>query len=95
MKVPVAQTKDFTLYLEQLDDCVVIHCDVWAKWSKLVKKHLTDCFQKLTTKSTEPIYALHAVGDEKHKKLLKMFGFERQGDILGVDGNKYDIYVWR
>lgn len=95
MKIPVVQHDQFILYLERLDDCVVIHCDVLVRWTKAVKKNLSECFQKLTVNVGEPIYAMHTPSDTKHRKFLEMFGFTKYGDIYGVDGNKYDIYVWR
>ena len=95
MKIPVLQNDKFVLYLEQMEDCLVIHCDVLVKWTKNVKKELLDGFQKLTNMCKEPLYALHTPDDAKHKKFLEMYGFEYHSYICGKDGNKYEIYVWR
>lgn len=94
-KIPVIKNEEFILYLEQMDDCVVIHCDVLVKWTKGVKQRLSTSFGHLTDDRREPFYALHLPGDKKHNKFLKMFGFELYGHARGTDGNDYDIYVWR
>lgn len=95
MKVPVVNTSDYILYLEELPDCLVIHCDVLTKWSKEVKKKLEVDFENLMIACNQPVYALHTPSDKKHEKFLKMFKFEYFKPFQGTDGNNYDIYVWR
>lgn len=95
MKIPVIQTDEFILYIEQMSDCLVIHCDVLKKWTKEVKNRLTVSFEELTERCGQPLYALHVPSDKKHEKFLKMFNFSYFKSITGVDGNDYDIYVWR
>jgi hypothetical protein len=95
VKVPTVQNDEFILYLERLEQGVFIHCDVLVRWSKEVKRRLGNCFQKLIDEIGTPIYALHIPNDGKHKKFLGMFGFEYCDRVVGLDGNEYEIYVWR
>jgi len=39
MKCPIVKTKEFTIYLEELNYNMFIHCDVNVKWSKDIKKN--------------------------------------------------------
>lgn len=95
MKVPVIDTEDYILYLEELQDCLVIHCDIKTKWSKEVKRKLDVDFRRLMKECHKPVCALHTPNDKKHEKFLKMFDFEYLKQFQGTDGNNYDIYVWR
>lgn len=95
MKVPVISTENFILYLEQDMEYLFIHCDVLNKWTKKIKKQLTDSFKELTDLYQQPLYALHTRTDKKHEKFLKMFNFSYLQSIVGLDNNEYDIYVWR
>lgn len=95
MKYPVVETEDFTIYLEDVDGYIFIHCDVFSKWSKEVKKKLQWWFNRLTETHNKELFALHSPEDTKHEKFLKMFGFEYLRSIVGTDDNNYDIYIWR
>lgn len=95
MKTPVIVTKDFILYLEDDNGFTFIHCDVLNRWTKEVKKELGNSFKFLTAKYGQPLYALHTKEDKKHEKFLKMFDFSYLQSITGLNGNNYDIYVWR
>ena len=95
MKVPTIQTDEFILYLERLEQGVFIHCDVLVKWTKKVKQRLNDCFERLIDQVKAPIYALHIPNDGKHKKFLELYGFQYCDRVTGLDGNEYEIYVWR
>lgn len=95
MKIPVIQTKEFILYLEDFDNYLFIHCDVLTKWTKEVKNNLKLWFKRLTDECGKDIFALHTPEDKKHEKFLKMFDFSYLQSIIGKDGNNYDIYIWR
>jgi hypothetical protein len=95
MKVPVLDTDDFVLYIEEVDDNSFIHCDVVAKWNKTVKRNLQIAFNLLTQEYGKELYALHAPEDKKHEKFLKMFNFSYLQSLTGKDGKDYDIYIWR
>lgn len=95
MKVPVIQNKQFVLYLEDYNGSLFIHCDILLKWSKEVKQNLKNWFTILTKECGKELYALHTPEDKKHEKFLRMFDFSYLHSIIGIDGNKYDIYIWR
>jgi hypothetical protein len=95
LKVPVVETNEFILYLEEDHGFTFIHCDVLVRWTREVKNNLTNKFKELTTLYGKPLYAIHSKEDKKHEKFLKMYGFSYQNTIKGLDNNDYDIYVWR
>jgi hypothetical protein len=95
MKVPVLDTDDFVLYLEDVNGNSFIHCDVLAKWNKTVKKRLQVAFNLLVKEYGKELYALHTPEDRKHEKFLKMFDFSYLQSLTGKDGKDYDIYIWR
>lgn len=95
MKVPVLDTDDFVLYLEEVNGDTFIHCDVLEKWNKTTKKKLKLAFDLLTSEYGKELFALHTPADKKHEKFLKMFDFSYLMSTKGIDGNDYDIYTWR
>ena len=95
MKVPVLQTPEFVLYLEEFDGLWFIHCDVLVKWTKSVKSNLAKWFDVLTKECGKELYALHSPNDKKHERFLKMFDFSYLNSFKGTDGNNYDVYIWR
>jgi len=95
MKVPVITTKQFVLYLEDVDSNVFIHCDILVEWTKEVKKNLKTWFYRLAKEYGKELYALHTPEDKKHEKFLKMFDFSYLNSFKGTDGNNYDVYIWR
>ena len=95
MKVPVLQTPEFVLYLEEFDGLCFIHCDVLVKWTKNVKSKLAKWFDVLTKECGKELYALHSPNDKKHEKFLKIFDFSYLNSFIGIDGNNYDVYIWR
>lgn len=95
MKIPVIQNNQFVLYLEDVDGNLFIHCDILTKWSKEVKQNLKSWFNGLTSVHGKELYALHNPKDKKHEKFLRMFDFSYLKSFIGIDGNNYDIYIWR
>ena len=41
----------------------------------------------------QDLYAVHDIGDEKHKKFLALFDFQFLQDFVGLDGQNRQIYV--
>jgi hypothetical protein len=95
LKVPVVQTDQFILYIEDVDGYWFIHCDVLTKWNKAVKHNLKLWFKRLTDECGKELFALHTPEDKKHEKFLKIFNFSYLHSIKGNDSKNYDIYIWR
>jgi predicted lactoylglutathione lyase len=95
MKVPVIDTNNFVIYLEEDLNNFFIHCDVKVKWNKKIKKELLTAFKELTKNWNKELYALHTPEDKKHKKFLQMFDFVYCASFIGTDGKEYEIYIWR
>ena len=47
IKIPVLTTKEFVLYLEDVNDNTFIHCDIRTKWDKELKHNLGFSFKIL------------------------------------------------
>jgi len=94
VKTPVIFHNDYVVFLE--NDCgfTFIHCDC-IKWTKSVKKNLLSDFKKLFEIHRSEIYAIHEMGDVKHKKFLSIFGFEYLKDFVGSDEKQRQIFVRR
>jgi hypothetical protein len=65
------------------------------KWSKTVKNQLKIDFDKLFNFYKKDIYAIHDIGDTKHEKFMKIFGFEYLKDFVGIDGKARQMFVRR
>lgn len=91
MKTPVVVRDDYTLYLEDYNGFWFIHCDC-QRWTKTVKKQM---FEDLIAVQKDDFYALHEIGDVKHEKFLKLFGFEFLEDFVGADNKPRQTYVRR
>lgn len=91
MKTPVAVNDDYTLYLEDYNGFSFIHCDC-RRWTKTVKHRM---YEDLIAVQKEDLYAIHEIGDSKHEKFLKLFGFEYLEDFVGADNKPRQIYVRR
>jgi hypothetical protein len=65
------------------------------KWSKTVKNQLKIDFDKLFKFYKKDIYAIHEVGDTKHEKFVKIFGFEYFKDFVSLDGKSRQMFVRR
>lgn len=74
MKIPVVQRKEYTIFLERRHGLSFVHCDVYV-WNKAVKLQLDKDWETLCSLHNETLYATHVVGDRKHSKFLKMYGF--------------------
>ena len=92
MKVPVIETQDFTIYLDQDSDHTFIHCDVRV-YSGTVKRNLEHALQLLLSIRQTPLLALHDQGDSKHHKFLTLLGFEYLTETQCLDGTERGIYI--
>lgn len=91
MKTAVAERDDYTLYLEDYNGFWFIHCDC-RRWTNEVRKRMLDDLVKL---QKDDLYAIHEISDSKHKKFLKLFGFEYLEDFVGADKKARQTYVRR
>ena len=92
-KVPVVIRKEYIIYLERVEDSVFIHCDVF-KWNKTTKKNLHDSLDTIMKLQGREIFALHIIGDDKHKKFLRMYGFKFLDTIrAGVNNELQHLFV--
>jgi hypothetical protein len=94
LKIPVIHNNDYIIYLE--DDCgfTFIHCDC-VRWTKKVKQNGLCDLKKLFEVHRNDIYAIHEIGDVKHNKFLRIFGFEYLKDFVGTDEKLRQIFVRR
>ena len=91
-KVPVVKDKAFTLYLEEYEQYLIIHCDVY-KWLKSTRKKMEVCLEFLLKQNNRPIYAEHLVNDAKHTKFLNIYGFKYYGVIQDDFCKQREIFV--
>lgn len=90
--VPVVRRADYVLSLEQVNkDHTFIHCDV-LRWSPVVKRQLLADWQVLKDLVGAPIFALHVVGDSKHHKFLRLFGFHHVLSYTDAFEDDLEIY---
>lgn len=80
MKTPVVCRPFYTVYLEDYQGNTFIHCDCF-KWTKGVKKQLTEDIDVLTKLHGKPLLAFHDKDDNKHWKFLTMLGFKFFSDV--------------
>lgn len=94
MKIPVIHHKDYIVFLENDFGFTFIHCEC-LKWTKTVRKDILNDFNKLLEIHRKDIYAIHEIMDEKHKKFLKIVGFEYLKDFVGSDMLLRQLFVRR
>ena len=93
MKIPVVLHPNYMLYIEEFQDKIFMHCDVY-KWNKTTKKSLDNSLQQLFNLYGRDIYALHEnTQDNKHRKFLEMLKFKLYSTEMGLDGLTHQ--VWR
>ena len=92
-KIPVIKCKEFTLYFEEVNKNIFLHCDVNVKWSKEVKIKLIDGLNILKDKFN--MFVCLDLENKKLGKFIDLLGFEYLKSIIGNDNKDYDIYVWR
>jgi hypothetical protein len=92
MKTPVICSVDYIVYFEYYQNVTVIHCDCF-RWSKEVKKNLTEDWNTLFRIHRQPVYAIHEIGDSKHLKFLHMMGFKFSNHFVGADNIERQLFV--
>lgn len=99
MKYPVIETKDYTIYAEDILyneelPIYMTHCDVF-NWNKTVKQSLQKDSKELFEKQNKPVVCCHYKDDEKHFKFITMMGFKPLFDEVTIkNGNKYMMFIW-
>jgi hypothetical protein len=92
-KKPVIVEPDYTLYLDEFEGLQFIHCDV-RKWNKATKKRLHEALELLhNIYKQESFYATHDIGDNKHRKFLKMYGFKYFSTEHCLDGLLRQVWI--
>ena len=92
MKVPVIEDDSFTLYIEEYNNLLFIHCDVF-KWCKGIRKKMEVALEYLLAKYKQPLFAAQIDNDNKHRKFLKMYGFKYVGVIKDFEGDNRTIFI--
>ena len=93
MKIPVILHKDYIVHIEEYEDKLFGHIDVY-RWNKTVKKSIDNSLQQLFNLYGRDIYALHEnTQDNKHRKFLEMLKFKLYSTEMGLDGLTHQ--VWR
>ena len=75
MRARVIERSNYTVWFDQYEDQTFLHCNVY-RYNKTVKKELQNYLQFLLRIRQSPLYAIHQIGDKKHKKFLQMLEFE-------------------
>lgn len=91
MKIPVVQKGAYTIYFDRKFDLTFVHCDVY-RWNRSIKQSLDKDWETLCLLHNEPIYATHVVGDKKHTKFLKMYGFKYVSKSIAHNLIELEIY---
>jgi hypothetical protein len=92
MKLPVAQTDNFIIYLEHYKDFVWLHTDVY-KWSPKIKKVFTSILDHIQQTLQSDLLGL--VDNDKLGKFGKAIGFNFYKTVLGYDNKEYDVFIRR
>lgn len=88
-KFPVVNRQDYIIYLELFANLYWLHTDVF-KWSAEIKKHYVRDLNQLQLLLDSPLYGM--VDNNKLGKFGTTIGFNYLQDLVGKDGNTYQIY---
>lgn len=88
-KFPVVNRQDYIIYLELFSNLYWLHTDVF-KWSAEIKKHYVRDLNQLQLLLDSPLYGM--VDNNKLGKFGTIIGFNYLQDLVGKDGNTYQIY---
>jgi hypothetical protein len=89
MKTPVVLRDDFVIYIEWFNNLVFLHTDVY-RWTPEIKKNFIRELNILQSLLNLPLYGL--VDNDKLGKFGQSIGFTYGEDVIGNDGNSYQIY---
>lgn len=91
MKLPVAQTVDFTIYYERFEDKTFTHADV-VSWNKTVRDKFKATHSVLQHLHGEPFYAL--VDNKKLAKFVYLLGYRPHKQIRCNDNIVRTIWIY-
>lgn len=89
MKYPIVNRDYYIIYLEFSFNMYWLHTDVF-KWSKEIKEEYIKDLNTLQSLLDSPLYGM--VDNDKLGKFGKTIGFTYLQDLIGNDGNTYQIY---
>lgn len=92
MKVPVAETKNFIIYLEHYKDLYWLHTDV-HKWTPKIKKYFINMLEDIQETLDVALFSL--IDNSKLEKFAKSIGFEFYNFVTGFDSNQYKVFIRR
>jgi hypothetical protein len=92
MKTPVLIREEYTVYFEQYEGFTWGHCDI-RQWTPGIAKKLKAEWDVLRSSHEGPIFAIHDIGDEKHLKWCRMFGFRYANTFKGDDGITRELHM--
>lgn len=91
--IPIIQTDDYRVCLQQSGSYPIVHCDILTRWTKQVKNDLVRDWEAFRSLANSPMLTLHWEDqDNKHIKFLEMMGFEYSHSITR-DGKSVDVYL--
>lgn len=91
-RVPVIIKPSYVVSFERFNNATFIHCLV-SKWTSSVRRSLSQDFETLVYLHDDPIYAIHEIGDHKHKKFLDLFKFAFLQNVIGADNIERQVYI--
>ena len=91
MRARVIERSNYTVWFDQYEDQTFLHCNVY-RYNKTVKKELQNYLQFLLRIRQSPLYAIHQIGDKKHKKFLQMLEFELLETRVTKNKETIEIY---
>lgn len=94
-RVPVIVRKTHHVWLEYHARRLWVHCDVF-KWNRETKKQMDVDWAHLMDLLNSDLFVLHNPKLNRPKtKFIKWYGFQYVKDIVGKDGETYQIWYRR
>lgn len=94
-KVPICRRKEYEAWLERFQNRLWFHITV-RKWNRAVKAQMEKDWFNFTDMLNTSLFALYNPKTNTPKiKFMKHFGFGFMKDIVGKDGNTYQIWYRR
>ena len=93
LKAVVISNSFYTVFFEQYQNLTFIHIDVDGSYTATVKQFMLRDLRILLELRDSPLFALHTVSDVKHRKFLKLMGFQYLQKVNCVDGNIREVYI--
>lgn len=85
----------YSVWYQPYNDALFIHCDVYAKWTKTLKRELQQDFQTLMSLCDQRLYVLAHIEDLKHHKFLMMFGFKNIDTVPFGDNELKYLFMYQ